>query len=103
MGLVLGLLIVKNIDAIFSFIENIVNVFINFIFSLISLFQPGIYIPHFEIFSKSVYYFDKIPVKIYFHEVFFIILFSLIIVFVASFIPARKASIVKPQEVIHNE
>lgn len=103
MGVVLGLLILKNIDWIFETVEKMVNSILNFTFSIISIFNNNVVIPNFQIFSKDVYYFDKIPVKIYFNEIFIIVLFSLIIIFMASFIPANKASKISPKEVIHNE
>lgn len=103
MGVILGLLILKNIDWIFNSVEKLVNSIINFIFGIISIFNQNVIVPHFQIFSKDVYYFDKIPVKIYFNEIFVIVLFSMIIVFLASFIPANKAGKVSPKDVIHNE
>lgn len=103
LGTSLGFIISKNLDSIFQMIENIVNGFLSIIFYFINIFDKSILTPRFQIFSRDVYYFDKVPVSIRLPEVILINFVTFIVVFLSSLIPARKASIVKPKEVIHNE
>ncbi len=102
-GVLLGVLIANNIDAIFQFTEIIVNTFLHFYQSIINLFNPMFYLPEFQIFSTEVYYFDKVPVSINYGEIFLIMIVSMFLIFISSYVPASKAASVKPKEVIHNE
>ena len=102
-GLLLGLLIAKNIDSIFDGLEFLVNTVLQFFQSIVNLFNPEFFIANFQIFSNEVYYFDRVPVKINFSEIFIIVSVSMFLIFLSSYIPAKKASQVKPKEVIHNE
>jgi lipoprotein-releasing system permease protein len=102
-GLIIGLLITKNLDYFFKIIEYFVNNIVSFLYSLLNIFNINLVPPKFEIFSREIYYFDKVPVKVNFVEIFFIIFFSIILIIFSSYVPAKKASEVKPKEVIHNE
>lgn len=103
LGTSLGFIISMNLDSIFNFIESFVNGIISIVFFFINIFDKSINIPQFQIFSRDVYYFDKVPVSIRLHEVILINILTFILVFLSSLIPARKAANVKPKEVIHNE
>jgi lipoprotein-releasing system permease protein len=103
LGTSLGFIISMNLDSIFQIIENFVNGFISIVFYFVNIFDRSIVQPRLQIFSRDVYYFDKVPVSIRLHEVILINLATFILVFLSSLIPARKAAIVKPKEVIHNE
>lgn len=103
LGTSLGFIIALNLDSIFNYIEKIVNGLISIVFYFINIFDHSVSAPKFQIFSKDVYYFDKVPVSIRLHEVVIINIMTFILVFLSSLIPARKAANVKPKEVIHNE
>ncbi len=103
LGTCLGFIISMNLDSIFNFLEKIVNGFISIIFFFINLINPYFSKPRFQIFSRDVYYFDKVPVEIRLIEVVFINISTFFLVFISSIIPAKKAANVKPKEVIHNE
>ncbi|MFN3411041.1 MAG: ABC transporter permease [Exilispira sp.] len=103
LGTSLGFIIALNLDNIFNFIENFVNGIISILFFFINFFNSSAIAPKFQIFSRDIYYFDKVPVSIRLHEVILINILTFILVFVSSLIPAKKAASVKPKEVIHNE
>ncbi|MCX8058508.1 MAG: FtsX-like permease family protein [Spirochaetes bacterium] len=102
-GLIIGLLLTKNLDLFFNILEKFINNFIGFINEILTLFNIKYYIPKFQIFSREIYYFEKVPVKVKFFEVFSIIFFSTIVILISSYLPAKKAASLKPKEVIHNE
>ena len=103
LGTCLGFIISMNLDTIFTFIERIVNGLISIVFFFINIINSSISKPIFQIFSRDVYYFDKVPVQIRLIEVVLINISTFFLVFLSSLIPARKAANVKPKEVIHNE
>lgn len=57
----------------------------------------------FEVFPKDIYYFNEIPVEIIPSDIFFIILFALIMALLAAVYPARQAGKVSPVEAIRYE
>lgn len=103
LGTSLGYIISLNLDAIFAFIENLVNGAISILYLFVNIFNSTAMQPEFQIFSRDIYYFDKVPVSINFKEVIIINIVTFLLVFFASLIPAHRASNVKPKEVIHNE
>ncbi len=103
LGTTLGFIISMNLDYIFNFIEDVLNGLISMIFFFINLVDDSILKPKFQIFSKDVYYFDKVPVEIRLTELILINISTFFLVFLSSLIPAKKAANVKPKEVIHNE
>lgn len=102
-GLVIGLLMAKNINEIFAFVENIINaaasVFLHIIYSKEEL--P--YMDKFFIFSSNVFYMDEVPSAISFFECCYISLFALLSSALASLIATRKILTLKVQEILRYE
>jgi len=102
-GVASGFLITLNIEKIFVFFENIVNILRNFIYVLY-LKPLNIPMPQkFEILSKSIYYIEGVPVEMHFIEVFIISILAIFISVIAAYYPARKASLMKPLDTIRYE
>ena len=102
-GLILGLLASYNFERIIRFIERISNVVSIFINKIANIFT---YVPmpeKVELLPANVYYLDKIPVEIFFKDVFSVCLGALIVVLISSFFPARQAAKFKPMEIIRYE
>ena len=68
-GLVLGIIVVKNLESIRRFLENLLNV---------------------ELFSAEIYYLTKLPAVLSVYDLFAVIVLALSLSFCASFFPARK-------------
>jgi len=99
-GVFTGLLITLNIEKIFHFFENIVNMLRSLVY-LIYLKPMGIPIPKkFEILSRSIYYIEGVPVEIHFPDVLIVSILAIFISVVAAYYPARKASLMKPIDTI---
>lgn len=79
LGTGLGIIISKNINHIKLFIEKLFNT---------TLFDPMIYI------------FNEMPSKIVLHDVIYIIIFTLIISFLAVIPPSRKAAKIDPAKIL---
>jgi lipoprotein-releasing system permease protein len=56
-----------------------------------------------ELFSAEIYFLSHLPAKVEFVEVFYVIITSLIICFLASFYPAWRASKMNPIDLIRKE
>ena len=78
-GLLLGLLVSLNIDSIKRFLENFSNA---------------------PLFSEEIYFLSKIPSKTDFFEVFCILGVSLVLCFLATLYPAKKAAKLDPVEAL---
>ena len=81
-GVVFGVLFSLNIQSIQKFIENIFKT---------------------DLFSKEVYYLTSLPSRLDYIEIILIIIVSLIISFVSTFLPSYRASKIDPITTIKNE
>ena len=81
-GVVFGILFSLNIQSIQKFIENIFKT---------------------DLFSKEVYYLTSLPSQLDYIEIILIIIVSLIISFVSTFLPSYRASKIDPITTIKNE
>jgi len=81
-GVVFGILFSLNIQSIQKFIENIFKT---------------------DLFSKEVYYLTSLPSRLDYIEIILIIIVSLIISFVSTFLPSYRASKIDPITTIKNE
>lgn len=82
LGLVFGVSITKNINLIAGFISRLTG---------------------FELFSREIYYLDKIPVSMNYSEVWLIIFFAIGLSFLAALYPAWHASRLNPIEALRYE
>ena len=82
LGLILGILFVKWLDKIESFVSKVTG---------------------FEVFPREIYYFDKIPAVIEWHDIFVITLSAFFISVLAALYPSWKASRLSPVEAIRYE
>ena len=81
-GTVLGITFVLNINTLKVFLENFVD---------------------YNLFSSEIYFLSNLPSRIDFNEVFYVVTISLLISFIASFIPAWKVSKDNPIDLIRKE
>ena len=79
---VLGITFVLNINTLKVFLENFVD---------------------YNLFSSEIYFLSNLPSRIDFNEVFYVVTISLLISFIASFIPAWKVSKDNPIDLIRKE
>ena len=98
-GLVMGLLLSLNINKIFSFIENIVTLIMG-VFSILVENAQG---ETFAIFDTTYFYMDKVPIKLFFLEMFFVFLFGLCSATFAALIATKKIIDIKPAEILRYE
>jgi len=98
-GLVMGLLLSLNINKIFSFIENIVTLIMG-VFSILVENAQG---ETFAIFDTTYFYMDKVPIKLFFLEMFFVFLFGLFSATFAALIATKKIIDIKPAEILRYE
>lgn len=99
-GLLLGLLVSDNINAIFSFVELIVNVLLAIV---TALFVPFAGAAAFSLFSPAYFYLNQVPSRVLFHEALIIYLFGVMTSVAAAFFASRNAASIKPQEVLRYE
>ena len=81
-GALFGIFFVLNINTLKNFLENFTNT---------------------ELFSSEIYFLSHLPAKINLNEVTYVVITSLLISFIASFLPAWKASKSNPIDLIRNE
>ncbi|MGP1438626.1 MAG: ABC transporter permease, partial [Treponema sp.] len=98
-GIIVGLLLSVNINKIFSIVETIVN----FIISIISILIEDVQTQNFEIFNTSYFYMDKVPIKLFFLEIFFVFLFGLCSATFAALIATKKMIDIRPAEILRYE
>jgi lipoprotein-releasing system permease protein len=82
LGCVGGFTVVPNLNEIVAFLERILNM---------------------DIFPKDVYYLSRLPSDIQYYDSFLIIIFSIIICYVASLYPAWRASKLDPVDGLRYE
>lgn len=100
-GVIFGLVIMRHLNEIMIFFSNIINFILELSNKLISFFVDIPAIEKIEIFSKD-FYLDKIYTDIYFLEIVIICFLTLIFSIISSVVPAFKAGMIKPNEVIKN-
>ena len=81
-GSLFGIFFVLNINTLKNFLQNFTNT---------------------ELFSSEIYFLSHLPAKINSNEVLYVVLTSLFISFIASFLPAWKASKSNPIDLIRKE
>jgi len=99
-GLLFGLLVADNVNAIFSVVELIVNWILAFVSALAMPFAGT---SGFSVFSPAYFYLDQVPSRVLFHEVLVIYLFGIVTSAAAAFFASRRAAEIKPQEVLRYE
>ncbi len=82
LGVMGGFAIVPNLNEILAFLEAVFNI---------------------DIFPKDVYYLSKLPSEIQYFDSFIIVIFSIVICFLASLYPAWRASRLDPVEGLRYE
>ena len=81
-GALFGIFFVLNINTLKNFLENFTNT---------------------ELFSSEIYFLSHLPAKIDPNEITYVVITSLLISFIASFLPAWKASKSNPIDLIRKE
>jgi len=81
-GTLVGICFVLNINTLKDFLESFTNT---------------------DLFSSEIYFLSNLPAKIDFNEVLYVVVISLFISFLASFLPAWKASKNNPIDLIRKE
>jgi len=74
-----------------------------FIASGILLRQPDFAWPGLELFSRQIYYLDRVPVYVDYGALVYIVLWTLFVSLVCSIYPAIRAALVNPVEAIRDE
>jgi len=99
LGLILGILISININELFVFAQNLINIVIAAVNYTIQPLAGHKVLSSFQIFN-SAYYLDRIPIKLDFYEIFIIALGTIMLTTLASYFPAKKAGLLKPLELL---
>ncbi|MGP1576056.1 MAG: FtsX-like permease family protein [Treponema sp.] len=99
LGLILGLLLSADINGVFIAAEYTVNTCIELITLVLQQTNPD----HFAIFSPQYFYIDKVPVRIFFGEVFTVFVFGVLSAASAAWIAAKKILTLQPAEVLRYE
>jgi lipoprotein-releasing system permease protein len=81
-GAVLGIIFTLNINAVRAFLEHIFGV---------------------DLFNPSVYSLTRLPSRILFSDVFLIVSLSMVLSFLSTIYPARKAAKINPAETLRYE
>jgi lipoprotein-releasing system permease protein len=101
-GLLLGLLISANINAVFSFAETVVNAVISFADLLLFPFlQPAS--GRFSLFSPAYFYITEVPSTVLLREAVLIVLFAVFAPTAAAAAAAARVKEVRPAEVLRYE
>jgi lipoprotein-releasing system permease protein len=103
LGLVLGLFVAFHIPAFFTFLEGLVNLFINAVNGIASLLGSDPDAQEFAVFSPQVFYIKEIPSRVIPHEVILIFLFGFLSALAAAWFASMKASRTRPSEVLRYE
>ncbi len=101
-GIMLGMAITVNVNAFFSLVSQLIAFLLSFISRIFSPFSMNT-AASYQIFSPSYFYIQNVPVKILFHEVFFIFLFALFSSTTAAWTAAAKISDFNPAEILRYE
>ena len=97
LGLLLGLLTAGNINIIFALTERLAN----WLISLLNpLFGTGGAV---SIFSPSYFYLTEVPLRILVSETIYIFLFAVSTSLLASYLAARRISLINPAQVLRYE
>ncbi|OQY39577.1 MAG: hypothetical protein B6229_03485 [Spirochaetaceae bacterium 4572_7] len=91
-GVVLGLSIANNINAIFDVLEVIIN-------NILSLFNGS----SVSLYGSQFFYISKVPVKVFFNECFMVFIAAIFTSIIAAYGASKRISSIKPGEVIRNE
>jgi len=104
-GAVCGVFFSANIKRVLSFIESIINFLYFLQFQIISVFTLPLKAKPdtFAFFPEGVYYLDTIPVDMNLQRVIIILAAAVCLSLVAGVVPAKKASGLKPIEVLRYE
>lgn len=104
MGLLIGLLMAKNINSVFAIIENIINGVLLLLKHIFYSRKQILSFDNFAIFSPKVFYMmNEVPTAISFFECCYISLFGLVSSACASLVATRKILKLKPQENLRHE
>ncbi len=101
-GLIPGLIIASNISRFFSLVENIVNIFIEFLNMIAGLFGAA-KTGDFSVFSPAIFYIKEIPSRILPLEVVIIFMFGFLSALAAAWFASGKAAKIQPAEVLRYE
>jgi lipoprotein-releasing system permease protein len=99
-GILLGLLIAGNINALFRAIERITNFLLGLASSILLPLSGG---EDFAIFSPRYYYLAEVPSRVLFQEVVSVFIFAVLISSLAAYLASRRAASIKPAEVLREE
>jgi lipoprotein-releasing system permease protein len=102
-GLVLALAVALNINAVFTGLEDAVNVVIFGINALISLFNNSASIGDFSLFSPTVFYIKSLTARVLPHEVISIYLAGVLFSGAAAFFASLRVRKILPAEVLRYE
>lgn len=94
-GVIIGVTISLNINSLVHFIEGVINAFfktVNFVFHVKS--------ENSFILLDSEYYLEDIPVELDYMKLLLMTFFSITTTAIASFLPARKAGLIKPLKIM---
>ncbi len=101
-GVLLGLGITVNVNGFFSGIAAITNFFLSVAGRILAPFFPY-RATSYQVFSPVYFYIQKVPVRILFHELFFIFLFAFFSSTIAAWAAASKISHFNPAEILRYE
>jgi lipoprotein-releasing system permease protein len=101
-GLLLGLLISVNINAVFSFAETVVNAGLSFVDLLL---YPLLRSPsgRFSLFSPAYFYITEVPSRVLLPEAVLIVVFAVLTPTAAAAAAAARVKEVRPAEVLRYE
>jgi lipoprotein-releasing system permease protein len=102
LGLALGALVAVNINALLAELERILNLAGRAAFFLLSPFLPLLHLPPppaVRLFNAE-FYLEKIPVTLSFRELAAVAAATMLLAILAAWLPARRASAIRPLEVL---
>ncbi|MDR0410939.1 MAG: ABC transporter permease [Treponema sp.] len=101
-GALIGLFLATHINGFFTALEKVVNLFIHALNFIVGLFGRQS-IGDFAIFSPTVFYLREIPSRVIPYEVTLIFLFGFLSALFAAGFAARRATKMRPAEVLREE